>query len=394
MGKGGKTVHDSVRGETSLDVSRMTIVQGGIVDNGTTVTTKSFKRTTGSTIPGQTGFFWSPDDEPHCARRAKILTKYPEIKKLYGYDPLMRYQVIAVVILQISLSLYVRDQPWWKFIIIAYVIGGTCNHMMLMALHELSHNLGFKHPAHNKYFAMFVANLPVVFPAAVTFKKYHMEHHRYQGVDVLDVDIPTDFEGRIFNNVFTKMLFVVFQMAAYTIRPAFVNPKIPGQLEFLNAVGVFSFDIALTYFSGSIYPLLYLLLSTFLGFGMHPCAGHFIAEHYVFGTNHVNGTNATELIPEAETYSYYGPVNIFNFNVGYHNEHHDFPFVPGRRLPQVRKIAPEFYEQLPSHTSYFMVLYDYVTNTSVTGFSRVKRTTTSALGGAEPLEVSTTKKEL
>ena len=42
---------------------------------------------------------------------------------------------------------------------------------------------------------------------------------------------------------------------------------------------------------------LYFLASTFMAGSLHPMAGHFIAEHYVF-----EGT--------AETYSYYGPLNM------------------------------------------------------------------------------------
>lgn len=89
-------------------------------------------------------------------------------------------------------------------------------------------------------------------------------------------------------------------------------------------------------------------------------AGHFIAEHYVF-------------IKGAETYSYYGVLNFFGFNVGYHNEHHDFPFIPGSRLPQVREIASEYYNHLPRHESWVKVIFDYITDPSISAFSRVKR---------------------
>jgi sphingolipid delta-4 desaturase len=105
---------------------------------------------------------------------------------------------------------------------------------------------------------------------------------------------------------------------------------------------------------------LYLVLSTLLGMGFHPVAGHFISEHYVFVEGH-------------ETYSYYGPLNLICWNVGYHNEHHDFPKVPGWRLPMVKAIAPEYYDNLPQHKSWTYVLWRYVTDPTIGPFNRVLR---------------------
>jgi sphingolipid delta-4 desaturase len=104
----------------------------------------------------------------------------------------------------------------------------------------------------------------------------------------------------------------------------------------------------------------YLLLSLVFAGGLHPTSGHFISEHYVFEEGQ-------------ETYSYYGPLNLVTFNVGYHNEHHDFPRIPGSRLPMVRKMAPEFYDNLHSYNSWVAVNWRFLTDKSVTLYSRTKR---------------------
>lgn len=356
--------------------------------------------------PGYNEYYWKNNTiEPHALRRQLILNKYPQIKELYGYDPYLKYQTIFVVILQtyIAYSIsFATNMSYITYFLISYIIGGTCNHMMFMSLHELSHNLGFQYIPYNKYFASYIANLPIGIPAAVSFKYYHLNHHRYQGLDVIDVDIPSYAESEFIQNyTILKLLFVIFQLCFYAIRPMFIHPKKITKGEIYNAIAVISYDIALIYATGSIRPVFYLILSTFLGGGLHPCAGHFIAEHYVFHTttpskgnnsitttdNDTNGIvvdltntkqsdnysitpNTTALV---ETYSYYGILNYLTFFVGYHNEHHDFPYIPGRRLSKVRDIASEFYNDRPYHTSWCYVLYQYIFNHNITPYSRVKR---------------------
>jgi sphingolipid delta-4 desaturase len=248
--------------------------------------------------------------------------KYPEMKKLMGHDPMTKYTVTAAVLFQLFMAYMVRDATWVTVFVLAYCLGGTINHSMSLAIHEIAHNLAFGHtrPLSNRLLGFF-ANIPLGVPVSIAFRKYHLEHHRYQGDEEKDVDIPSRLEGKLFFNSFTKLFWVILQPFFYSIRPFFIRPKALEFLELVNIILQACVDVLIVYFWG-YKSLVYLVSGTFLATGLHPMAGHFISEHYMFKKGY-------------ETYSYYGPLNYLTFNVGYHNEHHDFPGIPGSRLPMV-----------------------------------------------------------
>lgn len=140
-----------------------------------------------------------------------------------------------------------------------------------------------------------------------------------------------------------------------------MSPKEPSRWEFINYACTFAFNSIIVHIWGW-GALWYLVWGTLLGMGLHPVAGHFIAEHYVMHEGQ-------------ETYSYYGPLNWLTFNVGYHNEHHDFANVSGKHLPTMRKIAPEYYDSMPHYHSWIKVIYDYIVDDKISPYSRTKRVT-------------------
>lgn len=300
--------------------------------------------------------------------------------------------------------------------ILAYLIGGVANHALMLAVHEISHGAGFgpSKPMENKLLGM-IANLPIGIPMSISFKKYHLEHHRYQGDELFDTDLPSYFEIGFFTSAFRKTFWCLLQPFFYTMRPLFIHPKPIEKLEFVNIVVQLVFDyVIITAFGWHV--LVYAIGGSILAMGLHPVAGHFISEHTLMfdsekkvkeddskvadhhstpstgdlthlirsnkqitessekETNVLKSTvdiNGEFLIPE--TCSYYGPLNWVTFNVGYHVEHHDFPSIPGSRLHMLQKIAPEFYSNLRHHTSWTYVLWQYITDPKVGPFARVRR---------------------
>lgn len=319
-------------------------------------------------------FFWTYTEEPHRTRRLAIIKAHPEVTKLCGPEPLTKYVVAGVVGLQVFLAWMLRDTAFFsiKFWAVAYIFGATANQNLFLAIHEISHNLAFRSPTGNRLLAI-VANLPIGIPYSASFRPYHLTHHKSLGVDGLDTDLPTALEAVFFDSILGKAFFCTFQILFYALRPMFIFSVPFTWVSLVNVVVQFTFDYILVSYIGSGNSLLYLILSSFLAGSLHPLAGHFIAEHYVYETVAPEARDPRNNVPVPETFSYYGPLNFLTYNVGLHNEHHDFPAVPWTRLHKLNEIAGEFYNDLPRHESWSYAIWRFIWDEQVGMRCRVKR---------------------
>lgn len=309
------------------------------------------------------GFFQSDAAEPHLGRRREILKKHPEIKQLMSLkNPATFGYILLVLAFQIGMVVLVHNQAWWVIFLAIYFVGAFVNHACYTLLHDASHGMIFKGSAWNRFAALLI-NLATAVPSAISFQTYHLKHHAHQGVHNSDADMPREWEIALFNKgslgkaTWIMLYSILVSSRSFTMK----GIRLPMGWTVANYIATLSFDVLILYYFG-IPGFLYLLFSTFFGVGLHPAGARWIQEHFIIKENQ-------------ETYSYYGPLNWVSFNVGYHNEHHDFPTVPWNKLPEIRRIAPEFYNSLHYHTSWTKLLWDFLTDPRVTLLSRMERET-------------------
>ncbi|KAI8099576.1 fatty acid desaturase-domain-containing protein [Halteromyces radiatus] len=316
-------------------------------------------------IPGRDSDFAQDDmDEPHLKRKHTILRAHPQVEKLYGTDIRTFYVTVVINIVQLGLAYYFGHHvwSWWQYLLTGYVVGGTLTAMLGVVIHEACHCLIFRCKSWNRYAGLF-ANICLPVPIAQSFRRYHIEHHTWQGVDGMDPDLPLDWEKNLIKgNALTKLLWILIYPVMYVVRGAVMQKDrnlTPSKWEIINIIFTIISDYLIYRVCGT-YGLLYLLMSLWFGYSLHPGAAHFIQEHYTF----VDGQ---------ETYSYYGILNVPFMNIGYHNEHHDFQKIPWSQLPALKSLADEYYDKLSYHTSWIMVHWKFITQSTIGPQSRVIR---------------------
>jgi sphingolipid delta-4 desaturase len=305
-------------------------------------------------------FTWSQEPNPHHVRVRQILKQHPEMKELIGKNPYTIFMIIGLVAAQIAISYFLKDASWWMVFLVAYAAGAFISHALWVMIHETSHGLIFRGKVPN-LMAGILANLPHIFASSVSFQRYHLKHHAHQGEHDLDADLPDFWEARLVsNNPFGKMLWFLFFPVFQVTRTARLNIELFDRWILLNWVIQLSFNVALFVFIGP-KAFVYMLVSFFFSVGLHPLGARWIQEHYL------------TLDPIQETYSYYGPLNKVAFNVGFHNEHHDFPSIPWNKLPQIKSKAPAYYDSLLSHQSWTRLFFNFLFNPKLSLYSRVLR---------------------
>lgn len=325
----------------------------------------------------QLEFARSTEKEPHLARARAILVAHPELKALCGHTPITALFVFALVGMMVGLAVLMKDQPWWAILAVSWLVGAVVNHGLWVLIHECTHNMVFKSPRLNAMLQMF-ANLPILFPAAISFRKYHLLHHRFQGDPELDADLASPLEAKLIgNSTLRKAFWMLFFWAFQASRVGRLK-----RVPFFDGWYVANLLLQVGFIAAVVWwlgwsALAFLFLSSIFSIGLHPVGARWIQEHYL-------------VKPDQETYSYYGPFNLVAFNVGYHNEHHDVMRVPWTRLPKVRAIAPEFYENLHSHSSWTKLWLQFLFDPKLSLYSRMTRGgNTAAQLDAQPEHLAT-----
>ncbi len=327
----------------------------------------------------RTSFNWSDECEPHKQFTKTIIKQHPEIRTLIGRNPYTFLIILFCVGLQVVLAWTLNDQSWWWNVLAAYCIGAFACHTLFICIHECSHNLVFKNKTLN-IISSIIANFPLVFPSAVSFTKYHMKHHSFQGVEELDADMPFRWEAKLINNsTFGKAIWLLFYPIFQALRPIRLKEiNLFDSWTVINLLVQIIFTAVIVYFFG-VKALVYLVLSFFFSVGLHPLGARWVQEHFLTHGDH------------QETKSYYGRLNLVNLNVGFHNEHHDFPSVPWNKLPELKRMANEHYENLGYHTSYTRLLFQFLFNREISVYSRTARSNrgkkTAAVKAVVPAEV-------
>ena len=337
----------------------------------------------------------------HLKRQKEILRKHPSIAKLPKHNFLSLIPIIFTPLIYVCLTYMASKLSVVGGIILAYTAGAQCNFSIFKYSHEISHKLiSPKISSRGHLFLLRYLTLLSLTPSIyLLFNFGHKPHHSKLGESsiadakkVLSSKLPdmellidryfyqikkTQTSGHtshipyIFNNRFFRILSIgILFPVISTINGTFVfhffsilnfiqSIFIKKDDLFHNRMNMVAFSMMLLYSAIiTLYLLLgykailFLLMSDMFLRGLlwHPAMLFPLATHKSWQSKHSS----------QPTTSIYGKlISMWLMNMNHHVEHHDFPYIPCRYLPTIRKTAPEYYDTLNSFSGYRDILIQY-----------------------------------
>lgn len=242
------------------------------------------------------------------------------------------------------------DSFTFGFCIKVVCFGAPIAHLLYILSVDFASNLAFGYEYLDRISAI-LGNLCTGVPYAELLRFFESEHRAFYNSRLhTDPNKPNKFEIAHVHGVGLKLLYLSLYPLVFSHRLLFRHKISLTRFMSWNIVLQVIFNLVVWYFFGSI-TLLFLLCSTFVGMSpLHPCATHLLLEHQT----------VDHKIEKQITYSYYGIMNLWMCNAGYHREKHLEPKVPWSRIHLIRQLYYAEEKCNAFYTSILQSLHDFV----------------------------------
>lgn len=337
----------------------------------------------------------------HLERRKQIIERHPEIAAIPKFNSYALIPIILAPIIHFFIAYSCQYLSIGIVCLTAWMFGSMCSFSMFNYSHELAHNLVHPKIKGRLYeFLLHYASILSFSPSIyILFRFGHKPHHAKLGESTVstankfltekhpDIELlidryyyeltherdenPRSLIPQFFNNKLLRLLSisiyfpissaiqggVLAHLALFItyFKSFFVKTSKEYQKRitaiFIQIIILYCLLVTLYFIAGPI-AILYLFLSEVSQRGL------FFHPIMIFPmTSHKMWRREQQYQPTTSTYNWL--ISLILMKLNYHVEHHDFPDIPCKYLPRVKKIAPEFYDDLVSFNGIYDVFKHY-----------------------------------
>lgn len=321
----------------------------------------------------------SPQSRRHIQLRQQLLRTHPEAAALAGPDHRGLYGALVILALHWTVCWWVAATNLLVVFLIAFFVGQVAIHAAGALLHETAHRLVFRASRAKLAFDLLLEAILTSFSLQLTYQHEHVSlHHPFLGNYERDYEHEDNcrfLARRRFRNDHPRLerLMVVAQLVVALVPLGFLVSDRIFLPIYHWATGLKVRDTARR--MGSTQPrpserALFVAVSVAALLFLWLAFGWMAALYQIWSLSIFRGkagiTNLGQSLAEHPgddtenpTRSQYDWLNWLLFNTGYHHEHHTYPQVPWTRLPRLRMLAPEIFNQVEPR-SYFRCWWDHV----------------------------------